>query len=464
MIKPFLISKYLGPVFFMTLVKNKVTAFLKIITLTCFFFIPFILFSQVKIKDSVLAEVTIATAINYALTHQPAIQQSLIDQQIVGATIKSKLSEMFPQVNLNYSLQYNLIRPISVIGGNPVQLGVNNSSVGQFTFSQTIFNKDVLLARRTQKDIKQQSTLATSSAKIDLAADVSKAFYDIMATIQQIKIAGENILRIQQSLKDAVSQYQSGAADKIDFKRATISLNSSVSAKNSYEAILKAKIVVLKTLMGFPETENLKIVFDTTQMEKEILLDTLQTPDFTNRIEYRLLETQKRLLQHNVNYYQWSYLPSLSANAAYNLSYQSDQFYKLYLNNFPNSFASFNLVFPLLQGGKRRANKNSAALYLQRNKQDLIQLENRVNSGYALALAVYKVNMQNYLSLKENLLLAREVYDVIQLQYRSGIKTYLEVITAEADLRSTQINYFTAMYQLLASKIDVQKSLGQINY
>jgi outer membrane protein TolC len=122
------------------------------------------------------------------------------------------------------------------------------------------------------------------------------------------------------------------------------------------------------------------------------------------------------------------------------------------------------LVFPLLQGGKRRANKNSAALYLQRNKQDLIQLENRVNSGYALALAVYKVNMQNYLSLKENLLLAREVYDVIQLQYRSGIKTYLEVITAEADLRSTQINYFTAMYQLLASKIDVQKSLGQINY
>ncbi len=30
----------------------------------------------------------------------------------------------------------------------------------------------------------------------------------------------------------------------------------------------------------------------------------------------------------------------------------------------------------------------------------------------------------NYMALKENLALAREVYDVIQLQYRSGIKTY----------------------------------------
>ena len=80
------------------------------------------------------------------------------------------------------------------------------------------------------------------------------------------------------------------------------------------------------------------------------------------------------------------------------------------------------------------------------------------------ALAVYKSNFYNYTALKENLLLAKEVYDIIQLQYRSGIKTYLEVITSETDLRTSEINYYTAMYQLLASRIDVQKALGQINY
>jgi outer membrane protein TolC len=87
-----------------------------------------------------------------------------------------------------------------------------------------------------------------------------------------------------------------------------------------------------------------------------------------------------------------------------------------------------------------------------------------VYAGYAQALATYKINLQNYLALKENIMLAQEVYDVIQLQYRSGIKTYLEVITSETDLRTSQINYYTAIYQLLSSKIDVQKALGQINY
>ena len=70
----------------------------------------------------------------------------------------------------------------------------------------------------------------------------------------------------------------------------------------------------------------------------------------------------------------------------------------------------------------------------------------------------------NYNAIKENLLLAQEVYDVIQLQYRSGIKTYLEVITAETDLRTARINYFNTLNLLLSSKIDVQKALGQINY
>ena len=87
-----------------------------------------------------------------------------------------------------------------------------------------------------------------------------------------------------------------------------------------------------------------------------------------------------------------------------------------------------------------------------------------MNAAYSQAIATYKSTYTNYLALKENLDLAREVYDVIQLQYRNGIKTYLEVINAETDLRTATINYYTALYNVLASKVDVQKELGQFNY
>ena len=436
----------------------------KFATFFLLLFCPFFMLAQSAVKDSLLAEVTLKNAVEYALVHQPLIQQSLIDQQILETTIKSKLADWYPQINFNYNLQHNFIIQTTVIGGNPVKLGVNNTSAGQFTFSQAIFNKDVLLASRSKKDVRLRARQNTSNNKIQLAVEVSKAFYDVLSIVQQIKVSETNIVRIEQSLKDAYNQYKAGIADKTDYKRATITLNNSKATKRSNEELLKAKEEYLKYLMGYPAADSLHIVYDSLQMEKEIVLDTLQKASFTTRIEYKLIETQSRLLQYNLQYNKWSYLPTVNGNGAYNLNFQNNSFSKLYGNNFPNSFAAITLGFPIFQGGKRKANVHAAELEIARNELDMINFKNSVNAGYNQALAVYKSNFYNYTALKENLLLAKEVYDIIQLQYRSGIKTYLEVITSETDLRNSEINYYTAMYQLLASRIDVQKALGQINY
>lgn len=426
--------------------------------------LPSLLNAQSKLSDSLLQDVTIQKAVEYAIKRQPVIQQSVIDEKIADARIRSKLADWYPQVNFNYNLQHNFIVQKTIIGGNTVQIGSDNTSAGQFSVSQYIFNRDALLAKRTKEDVRLQAKQATSSDKIDLAVSVSKAFYDVLSTMQQVKVADANIVRIERSLKDAFNQYKAGVVDKIDYKRATITLNNTKATKKSNEDLLVAKLQYLKSLMNYPEKAELNIVYDSLQMEKEIVLDTMQTVDYKVRIEYKILETQKRLLAANVKYNRWSYLPSVSANGAYNLNFQNNDFGKLYNKNYPNSFAALTLGFPIFQGGKRKANITAAELELQRNELDIISLKNVVNSVYAQALASYKINLTNYLTLKENVDLAKEVYDVIQLQYRSGIKTYLEVITSETDLRTAQINYYNALYQLLASKIDVQKALGQINY
>jgi outer membrane protein len=66
--------------------------------------------------------------------------------------------------------------------------------------------------------------------------------------------------------------------------------------------------------------------------------------------------------------------------------------------------------------------------------------------------------------LTENLDLARQVYHTIQLQYNAGTKSYLEFITAETDLRTAQVNRINALYELLVSKLDLQKALGTVSY
>ena len=435
--------------------------------------IPSKLYAQADIQQNLLEkfgatsrldDATLENIVHYAISNHPQIQQSIIDQRIVENTIKSKLADWYPQINFNYNLQHNFLIQTSIIGGNPVKLGVDNTSAAQFSLLQNIFNRDVLLANRSQNDVRLQATQTTVNAKINLAASVSKAFYAVLATKQQIKVSEDDIIRLQRSLKDAKNQYNAGTTDKIDYKRVSITLNNTLALKKSNEELLKARIQNLKSLMAYPENEDLVIAYDTLQIEKDILIDTLQQSDFTSRIEYKQLATLKNLREAELKYNQWSYLPSVALNGAYNLNFLNNTFIDLYSRNYPNSFVNLTLSLPIFQGGKRKANINSAEWQLKRVVLDVTNLKLNVNSEYQQALASYKSNLSVFLSQKENMELAKEVYDIIQLQYRSGTKTYLEVITSETDLRTARINYYNSLYLVLSSKVDVQKALGQLNY
>ncbi len=436
------------------------------IVFICFLICPLLsgLHAQVALPDSLLGEVTLAEAIEYAIQRHPEIRKTQLDEKITNTRIRSILADWYPQLNFDFNFQHNLILPASVIGGNTVRFGTNNNSAGQLTATQNIFDRNILLARRTSQDVQKLAGQNTSNNKIDLAVNVSKAFYDVLLTVQQIKVAESNITRIERSLKDAYNQYSAGIVDKIDYKRATITLNNSLASKKSNEDLLVSKLEWLKALMNYPEKATLQIVFDSLQMENEIVLDTLQLPDYRSRIEYSQLLTQRSLLVSNLDYNKWAYLPTVSAFGAYNLNFLNNNLGELYSRLYPNLFLGLRVGLPLYQGGRRKSNISIAEMELQRNELDISNFQIAVRAEYAEALAIYKRNHTSYLTLKENMKLAEEVYDVIQLQYRSGVKTYLEVITSETDLRAAQINYYNAVFQLLASKIDVQKSLGQINY
>ncbi|MET0637609.1 MAG: TolC family protein [Chitinophagaceae bacterium] len=413
-------------------------------------------------RDSVLVNPTLDKVLQYALDRQPVVQQSLIDVQITDQQIRSRLADWYPQISFNYVFQRNFQVPTNIIGGQPIQLGVANTSGLQFLGTQNIFNRDLLFASRTKGNVQLQAKQQVVNTKIDVVANVSKAFYDVLATQEQINVSIANITRLERSLKDATSQYNAGLVDKTDYKRAMILLNNARAALKANQQAVIAKTAFLKSIINYPVTQNLDISYDTASLEADIPVDTLQGIDVTRRIEFQILETQRKLQEANVRYNKWSYLPTLNANGGYFRNFLDDRFSKLYDRAFPQSFAGLTFAIPIFQGGKRKYDLNVAKLQLKRTDLDIINLKNEINSEYYNALAAYKSSLANYLAVKENVVLAQEVYDVITLQYRSGIRTYLDVVIAEAELRTSQITYYNALYDVLSSKIDVQRSLGNI--
>ncbi len=418
-------------------------------------------------SDSISGAATLQNCVHYALAHQPSVEKSLMDEEITERSIQSKLADWYPQVNFNYYIQHfpEVPTSIGIAGGlTEVATGLPNVSAGQLSLSQTLFNRDVLLASSSASDVRRRAAEQTIGNKIEVAADVSKAFYAVLVTQEEIELIDEDIVRLERSLKDAYDQYKGGVADKTDYKRATILLNNAKAEKRQSEEFLKARYAFLKEQMGYPPNAELRLAYNSGQMEREALLDTTQTVHYENRIEYQSLETQKRLQEDNLDYYEWSFLPSLTLYGSYSFNYMSTGYAQLYNANYPSSFVGLQLSFPVFEGGKRYQEIKQAQLELERFDYDFISLKNSVNTEYTDALANYKSDLNNYHVLKENLELAKDVYETIQLQYRAGTKTYLEVISAETDLRAAQVNHTNALYQVLSSKLDVQKALGTLQY
>jgi len=422
---------------------------------------PMIGYSQ---SNTTLDTATLDNVLRYAMLHSPAIQQAEMDQEITDKQIKGRLADWLPQINFAYNYQHFIDLQTSIIGGNLIRFGVYNTSSAQFTATQTIFNRDVLLAGNTASRVNLQARQNTAKTKIETIVSVTKAFYDVLATTQQIKVNQESVARLERSLKDAYSRYQSGVADKTDYKRATILLNNAKAALKASREQLKYRSGALHTLVGYPVDKDILPLYDSSTLENEILIDTTQRLDVSSHIDYRILYTQKELQRANVKYSYWGFLPSLNAFGAYNLNYQNNNFGELYNQKYPYSYVGLTLNFPIFQGGKRLLKVQETKLASNKVDISISNLESSLNTEYTRALSAYKANLENYLSQRENIQLAEEVYSVINLQYRNGVRTYLDVTIAETDLRTTRLNYINSLYQLLSSKMDVLRALGQITY
>src|SRR5512140_752200 len=191
------------------------------------------------LPDTVIQHGTLENCVRYALVHQPLVRQSVLDEEITNREIWVHLADWFPQVNLSANAQHFYKLPTSVFQGNPTSVGLPNTSTASFSLTQTLFNRDVLLASSTAHALREMSRSRTASARIDVVVNVSKAFYATLLTREEIEILNGDIHRLQQSSKDAYNQYKSGIVDNTDYKRATISLNNVLVQRKQAEELLK---------------------------------------------------------------------------------------------------------------------------------------------------------------------------------------------------------------------------------
>jgi len=134
----------------------------------------------------------------------------------------------------------------------------------------------------------------------------------------------------------------------------------------------------------------------------------------------------------------------------------------IFSSSYPYSYFGLTFNFPLFTGFSRVENVHKAHLQEDLVNWSEVNLKSQIYTEYTTALANYKGNLYNWKLLQDNMVRAKNVYRIVSLQYKQGIVAYLNMIVAESNLISAETGEVNALFQLLSSKIDLQKAMGDI--
>jgi multidrug efflux system outer membrane protein len=423
-------------------------------------------------SNNVSEFLTLKQCIDYAMQHQPALNESLLNIEVAKTTNAINLSTLLPQVSANGTLTHyiqqnsaeNSIATSTGTSTSTTYTTINNTFIPQLVISQTLFNPSLLYAAKSAPLYTKQAEQVTDSTKIYLVSAVSKSFYNLLLTLEQINVLKEDTARLGRNVRDTYHQYVGGIVDETDYEEATITLNNSMASLKQANENITPQYAQLKQLMGYPPEKQFNVNFDTLQMMQEIHVDTTEQLQYEKRIEFQQLNTQKALQMELVNYYRTSFLPTVSAFYNYDLGFESNKFSELFDRTYPSQIIGASLSIPIFTGFYRTNNLKKARLQEKILDWSGIDLKSQIYTEYATALANYKGNFYNLQLLQKNVALARRTYFVVTLQYKQGIVAYLNVITAESNLISSEISYLNALFQVLSNKIDLEKAMGDIKY
>lgn len=423
--------------------------------------------------DSVDFRFTLSEAIEYALTHQTTVINARVDEEVARNTVKQTIGIGLPQVTTDLSFQDYLKLPTSLLPGEffgqpgtqiPVQFGVKYQASAGFRVDQKIFDGTYLVGLQASKTFRELSTRNSKRTRIETAVAVTKAYYSVLVNNEQLTLIDANLAQLQKSLKDTEAMFKNGFAEKIDVDRLQVLENNLETERENVTRLLALNVDLLKFQMGMPIGRSLALEDSIASVQAEPETVATDTTAYKSRIEYALLQTQKRLNELDLKRIRSQFLPTLSGFYSGSKSYQSNDFSELTRTDFPTSVLGLTLNWPLISGGQRLFQVRNARLEVRKSENDLANLRNTINLEISQTQKLYSNSLRSLDNQRRNLALAQEILRVSRIKYEQGVGSSLEVTTAETSLKEAQNNYINALYDMLINKVDLEKAHGRINY
>lgn len=380
------------------------------------------------------------------------------------------LAGYLPQVNGAATFDDNIKRQVTVIPAgafSPVDLKVQfgnqfNSSL-MLQADQVIFDRSMLVAIQANKPNIEIAEYKKQKNNDDLIYSTATSYYLALGYKEQIKLLAENEKKLSDLLNIQKLQFEKGVITRVTLNRVQVNLNNIISLKKVAETNYSLSLSRLKNTMGIPVDKDIQIV-DTLNYKQEVLADLPAMEDFNIQLkpDYLILDRTIKLQELDLKRKQSAIYPTLSAYARYGALAFGNEFSKVYKQLYDYSAIGLKLNVPIFSGLRRQSQIKQSELNLYNTRQNLeLNAENlklQIKSAQTQVLSSY-TNLQ---SNKNNIVLAKMVFDDTSLQYEKGTASLTDFLNADYAYKEAQTNYINSLLNYLTARIELERAKGTI--
>ncbi|MBN1767225.1 MAG: TolC family protein [Prolixibacteraceae bacterium] len=465
-----------------------------------------LLLSGILLQGQEVIKLSLNEAQAYAIEHNRTLESARLDIQSSDAKIKESISQGLPKIDASvdwmtyfgYEMEFNLgmggdvnftpeqmaeawnntsteYPDVSMQDLRIYQAGsyfeqqltsmlpastikMTDASTAAVQLGQLIFSGQYWAGIKAAKLGKKLTEQGFENSILDIKESVTNSYLMALVTKKSIETINASIENLETVKHHTEMMYKTGIAEQTDVDQLSIQVTMLENNLRSMQRGLTMTYSMLKFQLGLDSDQNIELSSTLDEITSELEpQQSLPTFDPTGNILYQLTQSQSDLSEKMLDIEKWSYAPTITGFYTYNQKLLTTGF-----DMTPKHLAGVTVSIPIFSSGGRKHKVTQAQIELDKariNQQMVIQQLEIQEKQLASDL---KSAIENHEAQKENVEIARRVYQNIEKKYQQGIVSSLELTQTNSNYLQAESNYIQSLMTLLQAKVAIDKLYNQL--
>ena len=345
---------------------------------------------------------------------------------------------------------------------------VNNSGFDQtldvgVSLNWTLFNgMSVVTKLKKLRELEQMGKLKTRLTIEDFIADLTAEYYNLIQQTLRLKNYRYAVALSRERLRITEARYQIGDFSRLDLLQAKVDFNADSSQYMTQQERVSASYIRINELMANADiNERCEARDSVIEVNSTLRWDELSEQTVTTNVSLLIADSNSAISELELKAAKARNYPYLKLAAGYGYTHNHFAKGETMTRGTLGPNVGLKLGFTIFDGNRRREQQN-ARIEIENAKYTKEQLQQSLMADLANFWQAYQNNLEVIKLEKDNLIAAKENYNIAMERYLLGDLPGIDMREAQKSLLDAEERILTAEYNTKLCEISLMQISGNI--